>query len=109
MMKIFTIIFVALAFSLISVVSAGADALKPSPESIVTCLILGPGTYRVAGLSLPTSINAETCVQSISDVNISCALCIGSLEDQGCVTLDVVTGKIDEIPNVTYLLSCAKP
>ena len=109
MKKIICTILIALSFSWTSNVSADKGPSNKSPESIVTCQTFGPGTYRVAALSLPASINAETCTQSISDISISCASCISSLERQGCKTLDVVTGKSNEIPNVTYFLSCKKP
>ena len=107
MMKILTTIFIALAISLTSVISAGSDALNPSPESIVTCQTAGPADYKLIAMSLPTSINTEQCIQS--DIGLPCAQCIISLENQGCKTLNVVTGKMNEIPHVTYFLSCVKP
>lgn len=88
------ILLIVLAFSLISGVSAGERSKNQSPESIVTCQILGPGIYRVAGLSLPASINAETCTLSFSDITVSCASCISSLEDQGCNHLMWLQGKV---------------
>ena len=98
-----------IAFSVLAITWLPGVSADQSPESVVTCQILGPGTYRVAGLSLPAAINAEICTQSISDIDLACASCITSLESQGCKTLDVVTGKSNEIPNVTYFLSCIKP
>ena len=110
MKKIICTILIALSFSWTSNVSADKGPSNKSPESIVTCQTFGPGTYRVAALSLPASINAETCLQSIDDIALPCASCITSLEDQGCkVVDDVVTGKSNEVPNVTYFLSCVKP
>jgi len=109
MMKILTTIFLALAFSLTSVVSAGSDALKPSPESVVTCQIAGGVGYINVGWSVPAAINTEQCFQP-PDTGLPCAPCIISLENQGCRTVDVVTGISNNIyPIVTYLLSCAKP
>jgi hypothetical protein len=104
MKNLVIVVFSVLAISWIPSVSA-----DQSPESVVTCHILGPGTYRVAGLSLPASVNSEICTQSISEITLSCASCISSLESQGCKTLDVVSGKSNEIPNVTYFLSCIRP
>jgi hypothetical protein len=98
-----------IAFSVLAAIWIPSVSADQSPESVVSCLILGPGTYRVMGLSLPASINAETCEQSKSDINLACASCITSLESQGCKTLDVVTGKTGDTPTVTYFLSCLKP
>lgn len=78
-----------------------------SPESIVTCRGF-EDTYKVIGISAPIALNAEQCIQA-SGVGLSCAPCIISLENQGCKTVDVVTGKSNESPNVTCLLSCVKP
>ena len=108
MMKIFIIMFVALAFSLTSVLSAGADALKPSPESVVTCQAFGGGIYKAIVLSVATGINTDQCIQ-LPDVALPCSQCISSLEEQGCKTLNVDTGVSNNFPIVTYFLSCAKP
>jgi hypothetical protein len=101
--------FLIIVLSVLAITWIPSVYASQSPESVVTCLILGPGTYRVAGLSLPTSINSEICTQSISDINLACASCISSLESQGCNALDVVTGNSGVTPTVTYLLSCIKP
>lgn len=108
MMKIFTTIFVALAFSLTSVLSAEADAVKPSPESVVTCQAFGPAAYLVNVLSVATGINTDQCVQ-LPDVALPCSQCISSLEEQGCKVLNVDTGVSNVFPIVTYFLSCVKP
>ena len=107
-MKILTTILIALAFSLTSVLSAGSDALKPSPESVVTCQVFGGGAYKAIGLSVATGINTDQCIQP-PDIALPCSQCISSLEDQGCKTLNVDTGVSNNFPIVTYFLSCAKP
>mgnify|MGYP001821286084 CR=1 FL=1 len=108
MMKIFTTMCVALAFSLASALCVGADALKPSPESVVTCQVFGGGAYKAIGLSVATGINTDQCIQP-PDIALPCAQCITSLEDQGCTTLSVDTGVSNAYPIVTYFLSCIKP
>ena len=109
MMKIFTTMLVALAFSLTSALCVGSDSTKPSPESIVTCQTVGPAYYGVVATSVPTAINTEQCSESPEGFAASCAHCIRALEDQGCNIVDVAAGKSNEIPNVTYFLSCVKP
>jgi hypothetical protein len=108
MMKIFTTMFVALAFSLTSALCVGSDALKPSPESVVTCQASGPAIYKAIVLSVATGINTDQCVQ-LPDVALPCSQCISSLEEQGCKTLKVDTGVSNNFPIVTYFLSCVKP
>ena len=109
-MKLFlNLLMVGFAFTWISGVSADNQSKKDSPESVVTCQTFGPLNYGVIALSLPAAINTEQCSQTPDDLAASCAPCISSLENQGCRIVDVVTGKSNEIPNVTYLLSCIKP
>ena len=108
MVKIFTTMLVALAFSLTSALCVGSDALKPSPETVVTCQVFGGGIYKAIGLSVATGINTDQCIQP-PDIALPCSQCISSLEDQGCKTLNVDSGVSNIYPIVTYFLSCAKP
>jgi len=110
MIKILTTIFITLAFSFTSVLCAGADVPKPSPESMLIC---GTGLGDlISAHSLPDSINAERCEPNF--VN-KCAPCLISLEQQGCMIVDVIvmTFRIEEYgvnhPGTSYLLSCVKP
>ena len=109
-MKLFlNLLMVVIAFTWIPGVSADNQSKKYSPESIVTCQTVGPSNYGVVALSVPAAINTEQCNQTPDGFLVSCAPCISSLENQGCKIVDVATGKSNEIPNVTYLLSCTKP
>ena len=93
----------------VSGVSADNPSRWHSPESVVTCQTQGPMDYAVIALSVATAINTEQCAETPDGFADSCAPCISSLENQGCKVVDVVTGKSNEIPNVTYLLSCIRP
>jgi hypothetical protein len=106
--KVFFAILIFFMFTSISNVYAGKANGNQGSESIVTCQIFGGGGYKVIGMSVPTVINNEQCIQA-PDIGLSCASCIISLEHQGCKTVDVVTGTSNEYPIATYLLSCAKP
>ena len=103
MKNIVIIALSALAISWIPSVSA-----DQSPESVVTCQIVGGRGYVAIGLSVATGINTDQCYQ-LPDTAFPCSQCITSLEDQGCKTLSVDTGVTDVYPIVTYFLSCVKP
>ena len=109
MKKIVISIFVVSALFCISAVSAEKYPGKDSPESIVTCA--HAGTYLLAGVTLPDTINADHCGTWVSDTQPPdpCAPCIISLENQGCKVIDSVVDTIPEFTKVTYLLSCVKP
>ena len=109
-MKMFMkLILLVLAFTWIPGAIADKGRGNFSPESIVTCQGGGPQMYMVIGMSLPAAIDAEQCIQPPDAFPRHCAPCVISLESQGCKIVEVVTGKSNEILNVTYLLSCAKP
>jgi hypothetical protein len=106
MKKIIIMLLVLSVFSWISVVSADNFPAKESPESMLTCH--GGG---ISSHSVPGNINTEQCIP-YGDSH--CALCITSLEGQGCKIVDVVLthvpveggGEVVIWPMATYFLSC---
>jgi hypothetical protein len=109
MKRIMNVILVVLTFTLVSGVSADNRSKNPSPESIVTCGAVAQ-PYRMLGVSIPESINAEQCrTWTTENEPDLCSLCISSLENQGCKIVDTVVQNTSELMTVTYLLSCTKP
>ena len=112
MKKIMIAILVLFTFSCLLgcgddyVVASSDQNGKESAESIVTCL--NGGNYLVLAQSVSGTINLEQCKFWEPDVTPDpCADCIISLEDQGCVIVDVVvSGLAEGEVAVTYLLSC---
>jgi hypothetical protein len=102
MKKLVIAILVVVAFCWISVVSAENRRGEESPESFVTC---GSGNGAgIADRSVPGTISVEQCVP-FGDSH--CALCITSLEDQGCNIIDVFVTHVEKgHTTTTYLLSC---
>jgi hypothetical protein len=112
MKKIVFVMLVVLAFTWISIVSAGNWPnkranwpVKESPESIVTCL--SGAELLVLSRSVHGTINLEQCKVWPADPIDECSPCITSLEGQGCKIVDVgMTSPPDVAVAVTYLLSC---
>ena len=119
MKSLYSIIFVILAFSFASGVSADRGITKQKPESILVCTnLIAAGAFSVLNTSIPSEINTDQCRtwEEIQPPDL-CALCVGSLESQGCKIIEVDVAEADtateENPlgntKVTYLISCSKP
>ena len=119
MKSLYSAIFVILAFSFASGVSADRGITQQKPESILVCTnLIAAGAFSVLNTSIPSEINTDQCRtwEEIQPPDL-CALCVGSLESQGCKIIDVNVAEADTVTEensvgntkVTYLISCSKP
>ena len=119
MKYLYSVVFATLIFSFASGVSADEGKAKQSPDSILVCTnLIAAGAFSVLNTSIPSEINTDQCRtwEEIQPPDL-CALCVGSLESQGCKIIEVDVAEADtateENPlgntKVTYLISCSKP
>ena len=126
MWKLATLFLAVAVYALLGIGVAAADddsrKRQQKPESIVTCRG-SAGDFDVINRTTPSSIALDECSAGRDDplVRDPCAPCIRSLENQGCMVVDVIVtngatappvrpGDVSpEDPRATFLLSCAKP
>ena len=110
MKKLIQLLLVSCVLILSTVVFAGA---KQSPESIVTCAFGDGDGILIADVAAPLDMTECTPFDD------TCAPCVTSLENQGCIFIDVVvTHTVQDVyveegikvgktkSNASYLLSC---
>lgn len=126
MRKFATLFLVVAVYALMGISAAAADNAsgngQQNPDSIVTCSGEA-GDFVVINRTTPTFLALDECSAGREDplVRDPCAPCIRSLENQGCMVVDVIVtngatappvrpGDVSpEDPRATFLLSCAKP